>query len=763
MNKDFKIRINKGEDLGLCKKSDLTALPWNRKGGVYEAIYRPDIHYTEIVSPLRRIYERDNDFISGLRPEPECTEISIPSRSTRVEFSRFFFTPHEVSFAAEYDMEVEKEGLYPFSLHTCSLIKIYLDGMLVITDFNSMRIIEKEILFSLHLTKGRHVVKIVADDLAERDSQLYVRLTYLGEDTLFLHLPKKVDFEKISYVRDVLDSLYLDRQNYSTSDVNIIVGKRVREPLDLNITLSYPDSNAVTESSSKKFVIDGDTESIPLSDMLFKPFGLISVCIEAEVEGCRIASKLDAEYYTINIKAPDTIEKRKKEALKFYAKYGNKTFQTLIAKCLVENHLDQEIFNLEMEKMEEHYDCSDFRFAAIIYAMKNLRHFFSAEQLERMKEMILNFRYWSDEYGTDVMWYYSENHALNFHVSELLAGELYPDEMFSSAKIKGSEHVERAEKRLDAWFDNFEKNGFIEWNSSVYIPIDLIAIISIVICSENERLVTRAKKILDSVFTLIAENSFKGVMSSSYGRIYFKNLIGRRLGEISALNWIFFGEGYLNQNAFAMVLFCLSSYEPGEDIIKRYEVKSPTIFKARVNPLSLDLYSYKTPKFILSTALNRKEGEKGNQEHLIHISVCNPDCQIWINHPGELAPFGEGRPSYFAGSLLLPTVAQDENRAELRFGRLTGEAGFTHAYVPLLFFDDFKMEGNHMYVRKEDVYVYLSAKNGLELVTSGPFKNMEIRSYGDDDVWRVWISEGRLGTGEIEKLTNYLSEFIQRR
>ncbi len=32
-----------------------------------------------------------------------------------------------------------------------------------------------------------------------------------------------------------------------------------------------------------------------------------------------------------------------------------------------------------------------------------------------MRACILNFRYWMDEPGDDVMWFYSENHALMFH------------------------------------------------------------------------------------------------------------------------------------------------------------------------------------------------------------------------------------------------------------------------------------------------------------------------------------------------------------
>ena len=39
---------------------------------------------------------------------------------------------------------------------------------------------------------------------------------------------------------------------------------------------------------------------------------------------------------------------------------------------------------------------------------------------------VLDYRYWVDEPGNDVMWFWSENHALCFHVSQLLAGAFGP-------------------------------------------------------------------------------------------------------------------------------------------------------------------------------------------------------------------------------------------------------------------------------------------------------------------------------------------------
>ena len=49
---------------------------------------------------------------------------------------------------------------------------------------------------------------------------------------------------------------------------------------------------------------------------------------------------------------------------------------------------------------------------------------------ERARRAILGWRYWMDEPGNDVMWFWSENHALCFHTTQYLAGQAFPDDVF---------------------------------------------------------------------------------------------------------------------------------------------------------------------------------------------------------------------------------------------------------------------------------------------------------------------------------------------
>ncbi|WKL01327.1 hypothetical protein Q0F98_32530 [Paenibacillus amylolyticus] len=113
---------------------------------------------------------------------------------------------------------------------------------------------------------------------------------------------------------------------------------------------------------------------------------------------------------------------------------------------------------------------------------------------DRVKASILGYRYWIDEPGDDVMWFFSENHALLFHTNELLAGQLFGDELFSNSGESGEVHRQKAEQRLALWFERFLDEGLAEWNSSAYIPIDAVGLLHIYEFAHNEQLRQQAKR-----------------------------------------------------------------------------------------------------------------------------------------------------------------------------------------------------------------------------------------------------------------------------
>ena len=256
----------------------------------------------------------------------------------------------------------------------------------------------------------------------------------------------------------------------------------------------------------------------------------------------------------------------------------------------------------------------------------------------------------------------------------------------------------------------------------------------------------------------MAFNSFKGVMTSSHGRIYEKELKGRRTTESTALNWIAWGEGYLNQSIMSTVFFCISSYEPPEKLLEyeKWEHNKRLIINNIQGKEKVSLYMCKTKDYSISSALDYRKGKNGHQEHIFQLNITkNHDIQFWVNHPGEKELNGAGRPGYWAGNGTIPMTAQYENNVFLMFN-ISGDqmVDFTHAYCPFEDFDEYICGENMIFLRKDNVYTGIYIKNPYRITESGPLKNNEIISEGLTNIWFVKVM--------TEKEAGNFQEFISR-
>lgn len=141
------------------------------------------------------------------------------------------------------------------------------------------------------------------------------------------------------------------------------------------------------------------------------------------------------------------------------------------------------------------------------------------------------------------MWFYSENHALMFHTCQLLAGELYPSETFSNSGMTGLQMQQKAKGLLLEWFRGFLNEGFTEWNSSAYLPIDLLAWPASMPGRRTESCGHWQNGAWDYVFYLLAVHSRKGFFAGSSGRTYLKEQFGNWSNCTSFMSWIGYGCG----------------------------------------------------------------------------------------------------------------------------------------------------------------------------------------------------------------------------
>lgn len=76
--------------------------------------------------------------------------------------------------------------------------------------------------------------------------------------------------------------------------------------------------------------------------------------------------------------------------------------------------------------IEDCHDCADFVLVPLLFAYTRWSDLLSPALRDGIEHAVLNYRYWMDEPGNDVQWYFSENHALLFHTAAYLGGRLSP-------------------------------------------------------------------------------------------------------------------------------------------------------------------------------------------------------------------------------------------------------------------------------------------------------------------------------------------------
>jgi len=172
----------------------------------------------------------------------------------------------------------------------------------------------------------------------------------------------------------------------------------------------------------------------------------------------------------------------------------------------------------------------------------------------------------------------------------------------------------------------------------------------------------------------------------------------------------------------------------------------------------VNLYTYRTPDYMLSSAQDYRKGYGGDQQHLWQATL-GPNAVCFTTHPAR--PFGR-TPNYWSGSGVLPTVAQVKNVAVViyRISRapalfVHNELVFTHAWFPRDQFNEVIEKDGWIFACHGEGYLALFSQHPYEWRTRpGEDQDREIITKGRDN---IWVCE--MGRRQVD---GEFSEFIQR-
>lgn len=181
---------------------------------------------------------------------------------------------------------------------------------------------------------------------------------------------------------------------------------------------------------------------------------------------------------------------------------------------------DSKVFDDVYTYTSRRFDASDFRLQSLARILYEHRDKITAEEYATLRRTFLEMKYWMDQPGVDAMCYWSENHQLLFAASEYLAGQHWPDEVFSNTGLTGREHQEMARARILTWLEQRWLYGFTEWYSNTYYVEDIAPLANLIDFADDEEIVIKASMILDLLLYDLATQSHHGVFISSSGRMY---------------------------------------------------------------------------------------------------------------------------------------------------------------------------------------------------------------------------------------------------
>ena len=214
-------------------------------------------------------------------------------------------------------------------------------------------------------------------------------------------------------------------------------------------------------------------------------------------------------------------------------------------------------FQSSLDKINNREDTADFRMISLLRTMylDNKTEVLNSPFKSQLKSAILDFKYWFTEPNDDDMIMWTENHMILFHSSELLAGQLYPNEIFTNSGMNGTEHVNHALPLVNRWLDWRARFGFAEWHSDIYFEEDLMALLNLVDFAQDNDTATKAAMLVDILAFNFANNYFKGTYATTNGRTNDGKKIGTGFTDLPSrasfaeFAWILLGVGHHESSA----------------------------------------------------------------------------------------------------------------------------------------------------------------------------------------------------------------------
>lgn len=660
-----------------------------------------------------------------------------------VDVSTFYSTLTKVDFRLHTTLVSEKEQVVPATIWTFCAVDLWVNGVKVYSAEAPVYKPIKKIKVELPLNKGENAIFVAVQNLGIRDTRnIFALQVEEGHGlTVRLPIPKETLLDEMETWLDSLEC---------TKNKELFVPKA-------------PPCEAYIQYAGGKIPVT-QAGVIPLAKEV------VSFTVEVHNQGQVLRRPLEQ----ILNNAPIYLDEKEDHRKAYYealAKDKNEprgngvyfsVFHVLARLACDEWQAEDESLLLQdLDFIESCGDCSDFLVTGFLRLMKN--YSLSDKLNARIKEVLLNFRYWMDEPGEDGMCFWSENHALLFHACQLVTGYIYPDEIFTRSKRTGKQQAEIALARCWEWLEDVEQNGLEEFNSANYLPITVVALLTLVDYAPAD-ISARASKLIDTILEQLCLHVFDEVSISPQGRVY-RNVIYPYQQTVQSLLYFINPElPFTKTESMWNICYATSKYTFPENLSERMSepfTGSYTSGNARVILQKTDDYTLTSvccpreedmPDWInlcfekepdknsnhYIKSLNERfhgtsvfePGVYGYQQHLWYAAVSKQGV-VFVTHPGSCTDMDSMRPGYWYGNGVFPALKQKENALAMIYNLPDNHPiPFTHAFWPTDIFDEVEIQEHWLFGKARNGYVALWC-SGTLVEHNDVLFNCEYRCYDE--------------------------------
>ncbi|QPC88028.1 hypothetical protein GA830_15665 [Mesorhizobium sp. NBSH29] len=700
----------------------------------------------------------------GKRPDPvgsfSAHRTWLPFASPRVDLSGFWFRPTTIGTWAQTAIDAAHAGEATLRLRTCGGAVVFVNGVEAGWMAPYGRNLESSTDVTVLLHAGSNEITIWFDDLAERDARYYFQLDYLEGPDAIHALPLPIDGTAAAAMEASMEAMHFEKTAYGSGVVALVTSAPLPCPVDVLVTVEG-DFMSIEPPLVLKLEVAAGATRLPLADTAALPADFRHFAVSMSHAGFTARRVFGVEICHLERQgtAPSSLAERITEALDEVSNHAERDTVRALARLATDRSgaETEAMIAAALPAVEDCHDCADFILVPLLWCRTRHGDAIEPALRDRIDQAILGYRYWMDEPGNDVQWYFSENHALLFHTAAYLSGHLLVDQTFARSGRKGSDQSSIGLTRVRAWLDHFEAWEMAEFNSAPYFPIDLKGLTALYALAPDTDVRLRAGKAILRLLEVVARSAHHGALTGAQGRSYEHTLRAPRSLELSGIARMLWGTGNFGKRFHALPQLALCLRDFGLAVpdnlagLAAFDRDGAHEWRfAQGQDRIAKLYHYKTRDYALGTAAHYRWNEWGYQETVLHLRLGqNPDAQIWINHPGETIHSGYGRPSYWGGSGTLPRLHHYRGLAVLEFDCAPEQPGFTHAWFPREAFDASRVSGQVALAQADSGQVLLKADADLTLVQSGPTAGNELRVAGHKATWIVRLGQEARG-GDLE-------------